>query len=106
MIEEARNLASKMGMRPYYLYRQKNILANLENTGYAKPGYECLYNIHTMEEEQTIIAMGAGASSKFVFPHQKRLERVFNLKDVTQYIDRIGEMLERKKKLFELYDSQ
>ena len=77
MIEEARNLASKMGMRPYYLYRQKNILANLENTGYAKPGYECLYNIHTMEEEQTIIAMGAGASSKFVFPHQKRLERVF-----------------------------
>lgn len=72
MIDEARRSAYKMGMRPYYLYRQKNVLANLENTGYCKPGFECHYNIHTMEEKQTIIAFGAGAISKFVFPEEKK----------------------------------
>ncbi len=104
MIEEARQTTLKMGMRPYYLYRQKNILANLENTGYAKPGLECLYNIHTMEERQTIIALGAGAASKFVFPDNKKIERSYNVKEVTQYIDRIDEMLERKQIMFEVYE--
>ncbi len=104
MIEEAREAAARMGMGPYYLYRQKNILANLENTGYAKPGFECLYNIHTMEEKQTVIALGAGSASKFVFPEKKSLERSYNVKEVTQYIDRIDEMLERKQKMFEVYE--
>ena len=104
MIEDARKSALKMGMRPYYLYRQKNILANLENTGYVKPGLECLYNIHTMEEKQTILALGAGATSKFIFPENKKIQRVYNVKEVTQYIDRIDEMLDRKKKMFEAYE--
>lgn len=100
MIEEARKSASKMGMRPYYLYRQKNILANLENVGYCKPGFECHYNIHTMEEKQTIIAFGAGAISKFVFPDENRIERVFNVKDVDTYINRIDELMAKKELFF------
>ncbi|NLL68302.1 MAG: coproporphyrinogen dehydrogenase HemZ [Clostridiaceae bacterium] len=101
MIEDARLSAKNMNMKPYYLYRQKNILANLENTGYAKEGYECLYNIHTMEEVQSIIAMGAGAISKFVSPDGKSIKRTCNVKEVAQYIDRIDEMLERKKVVYE-----
>ncbi len=101
MINNARQAAENMGMRPYYLYRQKNILANLENTGYAKAGYECLYNIHSMEEVQSIIAMGAGSISKFVSPDGKKIERTYNVRDVAQYIDRIDEMIERKKAVIE-----
>lgn len=101
MINDARQSAENMGMRPYYLYRQKNILANLENTGYAKAGYECLYNIHSMEEVQSIIAVGAGSISKFVSPDGKKIERTYNVRDVAQYIDRIDEMIERKRVIFE-----
>ncbi len=96
MIKAARISANNMEMRPYYLYRQKNILANLENTGYSKPGYECLYNIHTMEECESIIAMGPGSISKFVWPDGKKIERTCNVKEAAQYIERIDEMLKRK----------
>ncbi|MCX7773581.1 MAG: coproporphyrinogen dehydrogenase HemZ, partial [Clostridia bacterium] len=106
MIEAARKSALGMGMQPYYLYRQKNILANLENTGYARPGLECLYNIQTMEETQSIIAMGAGAISKFVFQNENRIERAFNVKEINQYIDRIDEMLQRKEVLFKEYQKR
>lgn len=99
MIEAARQSASGMGMHPYYLYRQKNIKANLENTGYAKPGLDCLYNIHTMEETQNILAFGAGSISKFVFHNENRIERAFNAKDIHQYISRLDEMIERKRAL-------
>ena len=50
-----------------------------------------------MEEKQTILAAGAGASTKFVSDHGNRIERVENVKDVNQYIQRIDEMLERKR---------
>ena len=103
MIEYARQSAESMDMRPYYLYRQKNILANLENTGYSKLGYECLYNIHTMEEVQTIIAMGAGAISKFVTSDGKKIKRTYNVKEVAQYIERIDEMIERKRVIADSY---
>ena len=85
---------------PYYLYRQKNIAGNLENVGYARKGCEGLYNILIMEEKQTILALGAGASSKFVFhnEHGHRIERVENVKSVKDYIERIDEMIDRKKK--------
>ena len=61
------------GYEPYYLYRQKNILGNLENVGYAKPGEESIYNIVMMEEVQTIIGVGCGASSKFIDPKREKL---------------------------------
>jgi len=100
MIEMARERAYGLRMRPYYLYRQKNIMANLENTGYARSGCECVYNIQTMEERQSIIAFGAGAVSKRVILEENRIERAFNVKEVTQYIFRIDEMIQRKKAIF------
>lgn len=88
--------AKRMNMRPYYLYRQKNMAANLENIGYATSGKEGLYNILIMEEKQTIMALGAGCSCKFVKDHGATVTRCENVKDVQLYIDRIDEMIERK----------
>ena len=91
--------AEKLGMKPYYLYRQKNMSGNFENTGYALPGKYGLYNILIMEEKQTIVALGAGSITKRVFP-DGRIERCDNVKDVKLYIEQIDEMIERKRKLF------
>ncbi|MCX7710438.1 MAG: coproporphyrinogen dehydrogenase HemZ [Clostridia bacterium] len=99
MISLAQEAAVRMGMHPYYLYRQKNILGNMENVGYSKPGKESIYNIQIMEEKQTIVALGAGAITKVVYPEENRIERAFNVKSVEEYIARIDEMIERKKAL-------
>ncbi len=96
MQELAHEFAASQGYEPYYLYRQKNMAENLENVGYARYGREGLYNVLIMEEVQTILAMGAGASTKIVFPGENRIERVENCKSVTDYISRIDEMKERK----------
>lgn len=88
--------AKKMGLEPYYLYRQKNMAGNFENVGYAKPGKAGIYNILIMEEKQTIMALGAGATTKFVFDKGRRIERVENVKDVTNYLERTDEMIEKK----------
>lgn len=93
--------AGKMGMYPYYLYRQKNMSGNFENVGYAKPGKYGIYNILIMEEMQTIMALGAGSISKVVLPGG-RIERADNVKDVKLYIEKIDEMLGRKGELFQL----
>ena len=66
MIEASREAADRMGLVPYYLYRQKNIAGNFENVGYAKVDKAGIYNILIMEEKQSIIAAGAGASTKIV----------------------------------------
>lgn len=92
--------ARDMEMKPYYLYRQKNIPGKLENIGYAVEGKECVYNILIMEEKLDILGMGAGSSSKFIFRKENRIERVENVKNVDEYINRIDEMIERKKKMF------
>lgn len=99
MINMSFERAKQMGMAPYYLYRQKNIAGNLENVGYAKPGKEGLYNILIMEEKQTIAGVGAGASTKVVYPPENRIERTENVKNVKDYMERIDEMLLRKKNL-------
>lgn len=99
MIDMAYEFARSEGMHPYYLYRQKNMLGNLENIGYCKPGLESIYNIQTMEEKQSIIALGAGAITKVVYPEENRIERAFNVKNVEEYISRLDEMLDRKRKL-------
>ena len=92
--------ARALGMEPYYLYRQKNMSGNFENVGYARPGKFGLYNILIMEEKQTIVALGAGSISKRVYP-DGRIERCENVKDVVLYIEKIDEMIERKRRLFE-----
>lgn len=103
IMEMTQKCAQRMGMGPYYLYRQKNIAGNFENVGYAEVDKAGIYNILIMEEKQTILAAGAGASTKFVFEQGTRIERVENVKDVSQYIQRIDEMLERKRVGIETY---
>ncbi len=99
-MEIAQKGADALGMKPYYLYRQKNMSGNFENVGYAREGKYGIYNILIMEEVQTIVACGAGSISKRVYP-DGRIERCENVKDVAQYIERIGEMIERKRVLLE-----
>lgn len=89
--------AKDMDMTPYYLYRQKNMAGNMENVGYARVDKAGIYNILIMEEKQTILALGAGAVTKYVFSEGGRIERVDNVKNVDQYIDRIQEMIEKKR---------
>ena len=97
IMDMAMKYAYEMGMGPYYLYRQKNMCGNLENTGFAKVDKAGIYNILMMEEKQSIMAAGAGASTKFAFQNGERIERAENVKDVTNYINRIDEMIQRKK---------
>ncbi len=96
MLEIADQGARSIGLRPYYLYRQKNMAGNLENVGYAREGCFSLYNILIMEELQSIFAAGAGGATKLVFA-QNRIERVENVKAVDQYMTRIHEMIDRKR---------
>ncbi|RKW47788.1 MAG: coproporphyrinogen dehydrogenase HemZ [Lachnospiraceae bacterium] len=98
MINTAIDTCIDLGLNPYYLYRQKNMAGNLENIGFSKPHKECLYNILIMEEKQTIIACGAGTSSKIVFG-DGRIERIENVKDPKLYIERLDEMIMRKEKM-------
>ncbi len=117
MVDYAQSFLTDRGIEPYYLYRQKNMSDNLENVGYAKPGSEGLYNVLIMEECHTILACGAGASSKLVRADEKygsgfinelndeeyfvrKIERAENVKSVKDYIERTDEMIERKRKLF------
>jgi oxygen-independent coproporphyrinogen-3 oxidase len=105
MIEDSEKAAARMGMKPYYLYRQKNIAGNFENVGYAKVDKAGIYNILIMEEKQTIYAAGAGASTKIVLPEKVRLKngketnliRIENVKNIEEYIRRIDEMIENKR---------
>ena len=107
MIHMAAESARNMGLLPYYLYRQKNIAGNFENVGYAKVDKAGIYNILIMEEKQSIVAAGAGASTKVVLPYEipapgskngrkTNLIRIENVRDVNEYITRIDEMIERK----------
>lgn len=101
MYEESRSLAKSLGLHPYYMYRQKNMVGNMENLGYSRKGAECIYNIQMIEDKQTIIALGADAVSKVVFLEEGRIERFANIKDVREYCNRIEEMVEGKKKLLD-----
>lgn len=105
MQEYGLSFARKKGYQPYYMYRQKNKSGmskntNQENVGYAKKGKECYYNIFIMEELETILAIGAGSSSKFVFSEENRMDRVEKVKSIELYIERIDEMIARTKKYF------
>ena len=102
MIDLTAKYARELGLEPYYLYRQKNMAGNFENVGYALPGKACIYNILIMEEKQTIIACGAGTTTKRLFPEENRIERAENVKNVEQYIERIDEMIARKDKLLSM----
>lgn len=101
IMEMTARYAASLGMAPYYLYRQKNMAGNFENVGYARPGKEGLYNILIMEEKQSILALGAGAGTKVV--RGEKIDRIENVKDIKSYLERIDEMIERKRQGFLKY---
>ena len=92
--------ARKLGMQPYYLYRQKNMAGNQENIGYALPGHACQYNVDIMEETTHILALGAGGISKRVYEDEGHIGRAPNVANIEHYINRVDEMIQRKKELF------
>lgn len=104
MIEYSYSELKKHGYHPYYLYRQKNAAGGHENTGYSKSGRECLYNVAMMGDMNTIMAFGAGAISKRFFPDEldkkKRMVRSPNMKNIREYLERIDELIIRKKIFF------
>lgn len=103
MLDYAQQSLTGHGYLPYYLYRQSRMVGNLENTGWAKPGFENRYNVYIMDETHTILACGAGAVSKIKDPYSNQLERIFNFKYPYEYRDRFHEMLERKEKVKGIY---
>ncbi len=96
MAAAVRGKLAEAGYLPYYLYRQKEILAAGENTGYTLPGKACLYNILMIEERQTILGLGVGAGSKYLTRGSWSLENEYNPKDLIQYIERIADLIQRK----------
>lgn len=100
MVDYAYKTLTKNGYNPYYLYKQKNMIGNLENIGYALNQTECVFNIDTMEEIASVIACGANAISKRYFSLTNRIERQPNVKNLNEYISRVNEMIEKKREFF------
>ena len=87
------------GFLPYYLYRQRDILGHLENVGWERDDTPCLYNILMMGEIQSIVSVGVGAVTKLL--NDEKTERIFNVKDVLEYLSRLDEIIEKKKYIYE-----
>lgn len=102
MVRRGAETARALGMRPYYMYRQKYMRGNLENVGYALPGLECVYNIDMMEDTTSIMAHGAGAMTKCIYDAERRLERVPNPKNIETYIAKVDRLAEEKRRLYEM----
>ena len=103
MLDDAKAQLTDGGWEPYYLYRQSKMLSNLENIGWAKPGYFSPYNVYIMEETHSILACGAGAVSKLRDVHSDYIERIFNFKYPYEYISRFDELIERKARVRSFY---
>jgi oxygen-independent coproporphyrinogen-3 oxidase len=90
---------------PYYMYRQSKSLGNLENVGWCKDGYDCLYNVYMMDETHTVFAAGAGAVTKLKNQKTSHIDRIYNFKYPYEYIDRFDEVLNKKQKIIEFYSA-
>ncbi len=99
------------GYKPYYMYRQKNTVQNLENVGFSLEGHEGLYNIFMMEEVQSIFAVGAGAVTKLVSSQKLgdsdvKIERIFNPKYPYEYLRKASDSQSFTQKVFDFYEKQ
>lgn len=103
LMQMAMQSAADMGLLPYYLYRQKHMIGNLENIGFASPGKAGIYNILIMEEKETILALGAGTASKYVSDGGRNVKRTENVRDIPTYIERIDEMIRRKEEAMDRF---
>lgn len=99
MFSMAMSYIGKLGMRPYYLYRQGYMSGQLENVGCCRPGAEGMYNIQIMEEHQTILGIGGAAASKIVDFNEHRLKTSFNAKDLLTYLSSVDKYIERRASL-------
>ncbi len=104
MLEYAQNRFYFAGYKPYYMYRQSRSLGNLENVGWCRDGYECLYNIFMMEECHSVLAVGAGAVTKLKDPNSRNIERIFNYKYPYEYNSRYDVIEQRKNRIIEFYN--
>ncbi len=100
MFRIAEEMAGEIGMKPYYLYRQRNIQGNLENVGYAKVGAESIYNIRMIEERQTIIGIGPSSTTKILFRDGKTFQNLLHPKNVAVYGEKLDEYLAERDRLF------
>lgn len=100
MVDYSVQKLMESGYLPYYLYRQKNTVDNLENVGYSKKGFESYYNIFIMDETQTILGAGCAASTKLVYPNGK-ISRIHNYKFPYEYIRSFDKLMEKKKEVTE-----
>ncbi len=105
MVDYAYKTLRNQGINPYYMYRQSKTVGNLENIGYAKAGYECLYNVFIMDETHTILSCGASAVTKLREPNGDYIERIFNYKYPYEYISSFDEVLSRKSRIGEFYNT-
>ncbi len=107
MFTAAMDCTKRMGLTPYYLYRQGYQSGQLENVGCCRPGAESMYNIQIMGERQTILGIGGAATSKIVSPTQKYLKTSFNPKEITVYLDKVDYYIEKRNRLLhEVYGEQ
>lgn len=104
MLQYCEGLLTDCGYHPYYLYRQSRMVGNLENVGWAKQGFDGLYNVYVMDETHTILACGAGGVTKLKSGSNDYLERIFNFKYPYEYINRFDEIIRRKEGVVEFYD--
>ncbi len=104
MVDFANEALSRKGILPYYMYRQSKTVGNLENVGYSKKGYECLYNVYIMDETHTILGCGASAVTKLRQPKGSIIERIFNFKYPYEYLSRFEEMVSRKDGIYKFYE--
>lgn len=106
MVEDGLRTLMAAGYDPYYMYKQKGTLEGLENTGFSKSGFDCLYNIFIMEELHTIIACGAGATGKLVDQKSGLINRIFNYKYPAEYISGFDNIIKRKGEMETFYNER
>lgn len=104
MVDYSNEMLSQNGYYPYYMYRQGKSLGNLENVGWCRAGFECLYNIFMMDETHTVLSVGAGAVIKLKNQYTGKIERIYNYKYPYEYIDRFDEILNRKNSINRFYN--
>ncbi|MBO5277857.1 MAG: coproporphyrinogen dehydrogenase HemZ, partial [Clostridia bacterium] len=100
MVASSREILSKNGYAPYYMYRQKYQVGNNENVGWTKEGKACVYNIDIMEETADNLAVGANAVSKRVWTEKGLITRFASQKDLPTYIAHVDDIIEKKREFF------
>ena len=106
MVRYATARLTETGIFPYYMYRQSKTVGNLENVGYAKKGFEGLYNVYIMDETHTILACGASGVTKLREPYGNYIERIFNFKYPYEYISNFKEIINRKENINIFYKTR